>query len=162
MFWSGGSVTWAFLTWWSWIISCRPLCRTSVRSHCLLWLCRFCSVCRKHQQKHRWSYFSGWNPNIMFDLAVCFEESTEAETFSSSAFSEAVRPVLSMCCARRTSSLQNRGFWVRSSSVTSHRGKEARTVKRKPNKSSQKTGIYNTTIWIVQWNTFGIRHVTFF
>lgn len=50
-FWSGGTVTWCFLTQWSWIISCSPLWRLSERSQWRLWLCSFCSAWNKASVK---------------------------------------------------------------------------------------------------------------
>ena len=48
-------------------------------------------------------------------------------TFSSWVLVLTVSPVQSRCCDKVANSLQNCGFWVRSSSVTSHIGKEAST-----------------------------------
>lgn len=56
-------------------------------------------------------------------------------TLSSSVFKGTVSPVRSTSCDNVASSLQNWGFSVRSSSVTSHKGTEARTVRTKCNKS---------------------------
>lgn len=55
-------------------------------------------------------------------------------TLSSSVFSGTVSPVWSRCCVKVASNTQNWGFWARSSSVTSHRGKDARTGRERPRK----------------------------
>lgn len=55
-------------------------------------------------------------------------------TLSSSVFNGTESPVWSTCCDRVARSLQNWGFCVRSSSITSHKGTEARTVGTRGNK----------------------------
>lgn len=59
-----------------------------------------------------------------------------AGTLSNSDFKGTVSPVRSTCCDKVASSLQNWGFCVRSSSVMSHKGTEARTADEKQQKSS--------------------------
>lgn len=68
---------------------------------------------------------------------------TITNTLSSSVFKGTVSPVWSTCCDSVASSLQNWGFWIRSSSVRSHSGKEARTERK------DRTWVYYQ--WLDYW-----------